>query len=121
MQARFRTYADEHCTRDGIAALAADGLRPLRRGAQRAALEELSWSPADHGLKLMRLQTQGARAPHPAAYLIGVNFATKLCWVTNQIPGARCPCRNCEGRFHVSRYHLTRCSDVIRILGRRYN
>lgn len=37
------------------------------------------------------------------------------------IPGARYPCRNCDGRFHVSRYHFTRCSHVIRILGSRYN
>ena len=121
MQTRFRAYADDHRAHHGMTVSAADDLRLLRRGAQRAALEELSWSPADNRLKLMRLQTQGAHAPHPAAYLAGVNFATTLRWVTNLIPGARYPCRNCEGRFHVSRYHLTRCSHVIRILGSRYN
>jgi hypothetical protein len=92
----------------------------IRCAAEKTSLRQLSWKRFDAGLKLLPLQTQDYKSPHPVAYLRCAEAIEILKWFTNRIPGARVPCASCDGVYYTSRYHLTRCAEAIACLGDAY-
>jgi hypothetical protein len=66
--------------------------------------------------KLMKLQRQPWHSPHPAAYVPGPSSSLLARWMCNSIPGRNDPCRNCAGRYRLSRHHVSRCVDAARFL-----
>src|SRR5689334_25008804 len=69
----------------------------------------------------MLLQTQEYNKPHPIAMLPGDDATAVARWMTNLVPGARYPCRGCDGQYQVSRYHLTRCINAENALGEHFD
>ena len=127
-QCPFRAYADRQIPifRNRIKARLGD--RPYTGyhdvladfHSSRSSLRALAWEPHSH-LKLISLQRQDYRDPHPIAFLAGEQALAAAQWITNGIPGGQWPCSHCDGRYRVSRYHLTRCADATGALGEEYD
>jgi hypothetical protein len=98
-----------------------DTVTAVWSAAHDVALRATCWASDDPRLKLMRLQTQEFNQPHPVAQLPGDDAHGVARWMTNLVPGARYPCRGCDGRYPVSRYHLTRCVDAQTALGQHFD
>jgi hypothetical protein len=95
----------------------------LESRAATVALSQLAWSDSARRLKLLPLQQQDFRVPHPAAYLPGNGGLMHGRWLSNLAPGHPAvgkPCCNCDAQYRVSRYHLTRCTDAAALLGSSY-
>jgi hypothetical protein len=98
-------------------------LRKFDARASSVALRKLVWDNSKQRLKLLPLQLQDFGAPFPAAYLPGDGGQVIGRWMTNLLPGNGTvgkPCLNCDGRYQVSRYHITRCTDSASRLGSFY-
>jgi hypothetical protein len=89
--------------------------RPVSRSASRRlflvandiAFAEWCWHRPSS--LLLPLQRHPWHSPHPAAYVPGLPSSLLARWLCNSIPGCNLPCRNCAGRFRLSRYHVSRC------------
>jgi len=89
--------------------------------ATDCAMRSTSWASRETRLKLLKLQTQEYNAPHPVAQLPGADARELARWMTNMIPGGHYPCSGCNGRYNVSRYHVTRCVNAMQLLGCAFN
>jgi hypothetical protein len=89
--------------------------------ADRTSLRQLTWARREARSKLLPIQQQDFDAPHPTARICSPAFAEISKWMTNRIPGAHLPCINCDGARNTSRYHLTRCTDPVTLMGPAYD
>jgi hypothetical protein len=98
-----------------------DQAKLMWRTAEECAMREKAWAKHEHGRKLMKLQLQEWNKPHALAYVASQESIEIQRWMCNLTPGARYPCKNCSGDYHVSRYHLTRCTQAAALLGGEYD
>jgi hypothetical protein len=98
-----------------------DQAKRMWRRAIDCAIREKSWEKQERSSKLMRLQTQEWNKPHSIAYMAGSEALELQRWMCNLTPGAQYPCKNCNGEFKVSRYHILRCGQAAALLGDQYD
>jgi hypothetical protein len=95
-----------------------DEVAGIEDRALSVALRKHAWADKS-ALKLIHLQQQDYDRPHPTAYVAG-SFSQLLGrWLSNLIPGTNLLCKKCEN-YRVSRFHLPRCVDTVRLLGEYY-
>jgi exonuclease III len=99
---------------------APDLLQQFHRNANTAALRFTCWLQQKRS-KLIGVQRQDYNRPHPVAQISGSDAIQVAQWMTNLIPGAQYPCRGCDGKYNVSRYHIVKCSDFRRLMGEDFD
>jgi hypothetical protein len=64
--------------------------------------------------KLTAIQAQGWNQVHILGFIAGANSDALLRWVVGLSPSMiPNPCRNCNGRYNLNRWHILRCTPLL--------